>query len=236
MIGRPRARGFTLLEMLVSTALLALLVTLAYGSLRVAVQASRSGEALIERTEELRTVQTFLRRQLSQVMMSVYNIHPQSGGEIRFEGSAEAVQFVAPMPGYLSNGGAHVQRFELVSGDNGLQLQFRFAQLNGWDPEAGFPSDIEPVVLIDGINTGRFEFRRLDAEGQLADWSEFWDEPWQLPLLVRLDLQFEADDPRRWPLFAVAALTGGGAPIMGFSTMRPGPGPAPVVPRPREAP
>ena len=164
---RARQSGFTLLEILLSVSLLALLVGLAYGSIRVATKASTSGERLIERTEEMRTVQQFMRRQISQMMSAPFDYVVDDGGEKRFEGSEDAIQFVAPMPGYLSHGGPHVQRLEIVRGDRGRQLQFRFAQLNGWDPEAGFPDDAEPVVLIDGIRDGGFSFRRLDENGEL---------------------------------------------------------------------
>ena len=176
-------RGFTLLEVLISVSLIALLITLAYGSIRVATQASRSGESLIERTEEMRTTQNFLRRQLSQTMATTYEYLADRGEEKRFEGAADAIQFVAPMPGYLSRGGAHVQRLEMVPGSNGMQLQFRFAQLNGWDAELGFPSDLEPVVLIDGIRSGEFSFRRIEDDGLLGDWHDEWEQSFALPLM-----------------------------------------------------
>lgn len=234
-----RHGGFTLLEILVSVSLLAMLIALAYGSIRVATQGSRSGEALIERTEEMRSAQNFLRNQLSQMMASAYEYTPETGEEIRFHGERDAIQFVAPMPGYLSRGGAHVQRIELVDGPRGRQLQFTFAQLNGWDQERGFSSEIEPVVLIDGIQEGAFAFRFVDEQGELSDWTEEWETPSQLPLMISLDLDFDRDDPRRWPLFTTAALAAGGNPVMSFDSVRPrapGFGAPPANPKPREAP
>lgn len=230
-----RQRGFTLIEILLSVALMALVVTLAYGSIRVAIQASRSGEALIERTEETRTAQGFLRRQFSQMLPVAYEFL-DTGEAMVFEGDRNVVRFVAPMPGYLSRGGAHVQELALVrSRGGGYQLEFRHAQLNGYDPDEGFGRDREPVVLIDGIRDGAFGFRLQQEDGQLSDWLEQWDDPQQLPLLVRLDLEFDRDDRRDWPEFEVASLAasaslGGG---MGSVQMR---GPArPQTPRPREA-
>lgn len=234
---RPaHAGGFTLLEMLISVSLLALIITLAYGSLRVAAQSSRSGEALIERTEELRTTQSFLRRQINQMLSIPYERLEDNGEEKRFEGSSDGMTFVAPMPGYLSRGGAHVQRLELVNGDKGLQLQFRFAQLNGFDPARGMPDVPEPVVLIDGIRSGTFEYRSLGADGNLGDWSEEWELAYAIPLMVRLRLEFEQDDRRQWVEFdagvriATSTINDGG-PLM---TPRAGPSPGPF--RPREAP
>lgn len=232
------ARGFTLLEILVSVSLLALVIVLAYGSIRVALQASRSGEALIERTEEMRTAQGFLRRQFSQVMPLVYARLEDQGVEKRFEGDQHSITFVAPMPGYLSRGGAHVQSLSLVDGERGMQLEFRHAQLNGWDAERGF-GDQEPVVLIDGIRDGQFLFRRMDELGELGDWSSEWELPNAVPLMLRLELQFEDDDRREWPDFEVAALASTSGSVITFDSLRPQTpvvAPIPGVPRPRESP
>ncbi|MCK7594577.1 prepilin-type N-terminal cleavage/methylation domain-containing protein [Pseudomarimonas salicorniae] len=201
-----RQHGFTLLEILLSVALLSLVIALAYGSIRVAVQASRSGEALIERTEEARTTQQFLRRQLSQMLPTPYERLEDSGEETRFEGSADFIRFVAPMPGYLSRGGAHVQELALVRVRDGYQLEFRHAQLNGFDPVLGFDPEQEPVVLIDGISDAAFSFRRVEPEGGLSGWMAEWDEPQSLPLMLRLEIEFDSADQRSWPEFEVASL------------------------------
>ncbi|MDX1626808.1 MAG: prepilin-type N-terminal cleavage/methylation domain-containing protein, partial [Wenzhouxiangellaceae bacterium] len=60
------ASGFTLVELLVATALIGLIMAMAYGGFRAGIRASDSGEALIERTNRLRVVHDFVRRQLSQ--------------------------------------------------------------------------------------------------------------------------------------------------------------------------
>lgn len=212
--------GFTLLEILLSVALLALVIGLAYGSIRVAMQASRSGEALIERSEEMRTAQGFLRRQLSQMLPSSFERVEDGGEEKRFEGGADFVRFVAPMPGYLSRGGAHVQELALVRVGDGYQLEFRHAQLNGFDSLQGFDPDTRPVVLIDGIREGAFGFRRLEPEGELSDWLSEWEDPLALPLLIRLDIEFDQDGPRRWPDFEVASLAASAGLGVGSGGMR----------------
>jgi general secretion pathway protein J len=185
--------------------LLALLLGLAWGSMRTAVQSSRSGEALIARTEQARTVQTFLRRQLAQALPLAYEQLDDAGTQRRFEGAAEGLRFVAPMPGYLSRGGAHVQTLSLVGSGRGQRLEFNHAQLNGFDPQDPQFGET-PVVLIDGLAGGRFEFRDLDESGQLGDWESEWDQDERLPLLIRLVLEFRSDDPRHWPQFEVTVM------------------------------
>lgn len=233
---KARQRGFTLIEILLSVALMALVIMLAYGSIRVALQASRSGEQLIERSEEMRSAQGFLRRQLSQMLPTPFERLDDGGEQKSFEGDAHGIRFVAPMPGYLSRGGPHVQELTLVRARGGYQLEFRHAQLNGFDPADGIDPDQVPVVLIDGIRDGEFSFRRIEPEGDISDWLSDWDEPSALPLILRLDLEFDRGDRRDWVEFEVAGLAasagmGGG---IGGNVVRGGMRRPPSLPRDRQ--
>ena len=206
-------RGFTLLEILIAVTLLALLVAMAYGTLRTAVRATRSGEALIERTDRMRVAQEFLRRQLSHAMPLPFERLEDSGENRVFVADAESLRFVAPMPGHLARGGPHVQWLTFVSERDGMRLEFDHAQLNGYDPDnPKGDSEREPVTLIDGIRDGRFEFRELDEQGELGDWDTSWDDPQRLPLLVRLVLEFDEASRKRWPDLEIPVLTATAVP------------------------
>lgn len=200
-----RHGGFTLLEVLLATALLALALTLAYGAIRAAVGAVRSGESLIDRTEQVRVVQEFLRRQLSHAMPLAFEEMEDNGERKVFEGEAEFLRFVAPMPGYLSRGGPHVQWLAIERGRDGDRLVFDHAQLNGYDPQQPKPDDARPpVVLLDGMRQAQFEFRTLDpATGELEDWSDEWEDPQQMPVMARLLVEFDRDDQRSWPMLEI---------------------------------
>jgi len=207
------ARGFTLLEVLMAVLLLAVLIGGAYGGLRASANAMRAGEAAIDRTDRLRTAQEFLRRQISNILPLGYGHNDQQGLNIVFEGAAQTMRFVAPMPGYLSRGGPYVQTLELVNGKNGLQLQFTDTILNGYDsPDNTTKDQVEPVVLLDRIAAGRFFYRTLDEQGQLADWSSDWEHTESDPLMVRIELVMQPGVQMPWPTLDVPLmLTGGGA-------------------------
>jgi general secretion pathway protein J len=216
--GSFRTRGFTLLEMLVAVTLLALLVALAYGTLRTAVRAMRSGEALITRTDRLRTTQEFLRRQLSHAMPLPFERLEDTGENRVFVADREELRFVAPMPGHLSRGGPHVQWLTLDDD----ALLFDHAQLNGYDPadpKAG--NKREPVVLLEGIREARFEFRELDPEtGELGEWESDWEDAQRLPLLVRLNIEFDEESRQHWPDLEIPLLVATAMPGMfGFNAM-----------------
>lgn len=216
-----RQHGFTLLEILVAMTLLAMLMGLAVATLRAAVSATRSGERLIERTNETRTVHEFLRRQLSHAMALPFERLEDSGENRMFVADAESMRFVAPMPGHLSRGGPHVQWLELGSDGRGTTIEFDHAQLNGYDPDdpkAG--NERPPVLLLDGLQDARFEYRTIDENGELTDWSDTWEDPQRLPVMVRVVAKFPADSNRVWPALEIPVLAGTAVPAMFGGGMR----------------
>jgi general secretion pathway protein J len=205
------ARGFTLLEVLMAVLLLAVLLGGAYGGLRASANAMRAGEAAIDRTDRLRTAQEFLRRQISEITPLAYAHDDKEALNIVFEGEGQFMRFVAPMPGYLGHGGPYVQTLELVRGKDGLQLQFTDAMLNGYDAEKTAKSDVEPIVLFDHIAAGRFSYRTVDDQGELADWNSEWISTEITPLMVRIELSMQPGVQIPWPTLDVPLMLNGGA-------------------------
>lgn len=193
-----RRRGFTLIEMLLATALLAMGVALAFAALRSAVVSVERAQGLADRTDEVRSAQQFLRRQLGAARPIPWQPPEASGEEERkaLIGEPERIRFAASMPGYLSFGGPYLQTLALERGDTGLQLVFEHAMLAGDQvlDDVGQP----PHPLLEGIAEARFSYRGLDSQGELGDWQDRWEEVSWMPLLVRLDLRM-ADERSYWP-------------------------------------
>ncbi|KAB2901813.1 MAG: prepilin-type N-terminal cleavage/methylation domain-containing protein [Dokdonella sp.] len=185
----PRSAGFTLLEVMLALLLLALLLAGTVGAVRTAVHAMRSGELAVDRVSRVRVAQEFIRHQVSRILPLAFARDDNTGANFVFDGKRDAMRFVAPMPGYLSKGGPYVQTLRLV-GDRhgGRQLLFTAQMLNGYDDSLP-GGDIEPAVLLDQIADGRFEFRRVDENGELTDWSDQWDDPAVTPVMVRIVLR-----------------------------------------------
>jgi general secretion pathway protein J len=216
MSPRRTMRGFSLLEVLMAIVLLALLIAGAFGAIHTATSAMKSGEAAIDRTDRLRTAQEFLRHQLSRIMPLIYAQDESSGATFVFEGRDQYMRFVAPMPGYLSRGGPYVQTLELVHASDGLQLVFTDAMLNGFDVQKSKNNDMDPVLLLDHIRDGRFEYRTLDDQGQLTEWSSDWQDPGVTPLMVRVRLAMQPGVQTPWPILDVPMMLNAGAVRPGF--------------------
>jgi general secretion pathway protein J len=199
--GARTESGFTLVELLLAVMLMSLLLALAYGGLKAATQATNQGQVVLEESGRLRLTHQFLRRQLNQMLPLQWADIPDEDAELSmFQGSAAYIQFVAPMPGYLGSGGPHVQRLELVEGEQGLQLQFSHALWQGFSDERLY--DRDPVVLLKGLEFAGFEFLERDEEGELLGWTPEWQQPEILPEAVRLDIDFGSDSAVNWPLLS----------------------------------
>jgi general secretion pathway protein J len=191
-----RARGFTLLEVVVALSLLALAVALALGTLRGATGATARAEGTAQRDERLRAVQGLIRRQVGAALPMAMAIDPETGEAQLWRGEAHELEFVGAMPGYLSRGGPHVQTLELV----GDRLQFQHAMLT---PDGALEPEREPTVLLDGIAEASFSYRTLDDAGRPGPWQDAWPTPTTLPPVVRLKVRFK-DETRRWPELLLA--------------------------------
>jgi len=100
-----KARGFTLLEVVLAMSLLAVGLALALGVLRGATRATGNAEATAQRGERLRAVQGFLRRQVGGALPIAMEIDGTTGEAHVIAGDADKLELVASMPGYLSRGG-----------------------------------------------------------------------------------------------------------------------------------
>ncbi len=219
---KRESRGFTLVEILIATSLLALMILGAMAALSSSVRAVRSGEALVNRTDSVRIAQEFLRRQLSQALALPFERTDDLGMVFVFEGGDRDLKFVAPMPGHLARGGPHVQRIRIGSGERGLKrIEFTHALLNGYDDSRGAMDERPPVVVLEGLQDAYFEYRSVDENGELLPWSRDWDYPQFLPMMVRLVAEFPSDRPQHWPQFEVPVHAGAAGSVSSFYSRLP---------------
>lgn len=200
---RRSARGFTLLEVLASLALLALLMVGVYSGIRTATVSVRAGTALIERSDQMRSAQQFLRRELAQSLSQPIGRTAQ-GQAVVFVGAPREMRYLAPLPGYLGRLGPQLQRLQLVDdGAGGLRLELSLALL----PPDGRPPQAlgEPQVLVDHIVAGSFSYAGVDGSGAALDWSQTWTDGRQLPRLVRVALRMGGTES--WPQLEVPLRT-----------------------------
>jgi general secretion pathway protein J len=196
-----RARGFTLIEVILATVLLASGLALAFASLRAASATAARGEEIARRDERMRAVSNFLRRRLSSARSIAYALDPTTGQQLRFSGDDGQMRFVADLPDYLGRGGPYVHTLRVVRDGDAERIEVDLAMaLAGQTIEESPPRP--PDVLVEGLGAVRFRYRGMTADGQLGGWTDSWGTPEALPLQVSIDLADK--DGRAWPPLVVA--------------------------------
>lgn len=214
---RPRVGGFSLIEVLLATALLAAGMALAFATLGQATIATERAETAAQRGERLRAVQAFLRRQVENALPIPYEIIEGTGEATLFESNGTSISLVAPMPGYLSRGGPYLQTFRLVRGAGGMRLEFEHQLMT---PDGPLDSERKPEILLENIAEGEFEVRTVNPDGEPGAWERNWDVPATIPRLVRLNLRFK-DERAYWPSLVAAPRLG----LVPLPSLSPIPGP-----------
>lgn len=193
---RRAAGGFTLIEVLLATVLLAAGLALAFASLRSATALTQRGEAMAQRNERMRAVEGFLRRRIASAQQIAFDTPLDTQVPQRFLGEPQRMRFVSDLPDYLGRGGPYLHDVH-VEGD---RLQVAFAMVQAGHTVQEQPPR-PPELLAAGLRSVRFRYRGLAAQGGLEPWRERWERAESLPLQVAVEI--EAADGRRWPMLVV---------------------------------
>jgi len=197
-----RGRGFTLIEVLIATTLLAAGLALAFATVRAATATAQRGEQLSQRSERMRAVEGFLRRRITSALPIGFETLPDTGEQLRFTGEPTRMRFVADLPDYLGRGGPHLHDIEVLDDGDGLRLAVSFTMVAAGQtlPVAGEPRP--PDTLAADLSEVRLRYRGLDEQNQLGEWQDEWEAPATLPLQVSVEI-VDADG-RQWPSLVVA--------------------------------
>ena len=201
---KGQSRGFTLIEVLLATMLLAGGLALAFATLRSATAMVHRGEAIAQRNERIRSSETFLRRRIASAQVIAFATDPQTQQQIRFLGEPQRMRFVSDLPDYLGRGGPYLH--DLSVADGRLLVSFTLVQ-GGQAIEEAQARPPEP--LASGLRAVRFRYRGIDPEGGLGGWQDRWTIGEVLPVQVAMDI--ESADGVRWPGLVVSLAQGSGS-------------------------
>ena len=212
---RGTMRGFTLIEVLIATVLLAGGLTLAFATIGAATKTTQRGEGMAAHSERIRAVEGFLRRRLEAARPIPFNFEPDTGMAERFVGEHDRMRFVADLPDYLGRGGPYLHDFAIEDGGERITLALDMV-LAGKVVEEN--EQRAPEVLVEGLESARFRYRTYAQDGTLGEWTDEWKTAEQLPLMVEVTLT-DANGSE-WPPVVVAlplapmTTTGAAVPVM----------------------
>ncbi len=156
-----------------------------WGALGTATRTIHGADALMARSEQVRTVQQFLRAQLESAQLQPYVVSGDSRARM-FKGDARSMQYVATMPPQVGEGGLFVQTLKLVRDGDAYALQLDYAPMGGDGRTSGTPAS---HLLLRGLSGGQFQYLATAAFGKPAAWRDDWLAVNGLPLAVRIHLE-----------------------------------------------
>lgn len=193
--------GFTLIEVMLATVLLAAGLALAFATLSAATVAATRGEAMAQRSESMRAVEGFIRRRLTAARPVSFELDQDTLLPSRFVGEPDRMRFVADLPDYLGRGGPYLHDFQVVErgGEVRLVVSLEIVVAGQAMPD---PQPRPPELLAGDLRAAAFRYRGLNADGALSEWLDRWTTIEQLPLMVEVTMT-DADG-RTWPPLVVA--------------------------------
>lgn len=177
-----RQRGFTLVEVVVSIALFALLMSLVYGAFGTSVRAHDAGLARTDEHSSMRVVSEFLHNSIAAAAPVAAN--DGRDWAVLFTGDGEHLSFVSDLPGHVGTGGLHqiVVEQQRVDGKKQLVMRRRPVSLDeDGELEGEF---LSRVLLPESEDFAVRFFGSRDEED--PSWHDEWTAARQPPLLVEL--------------------------------------------------
>jgi prepilin-type N-terminal cleavage/methylation domain-containing protein len=174
--------GFTLVELLVSITLFAMLSVLLAGTLRTGSRAAAAGETRIDRTTQIALSETVIWAQLAGALP----VTAMGSAALLFDGRTDGVDFIGLPPAYLAPGGFHRLSLALEPTASGQDLVLRWQSLTA----AVEDSDLRPSILVEHLVRVDFAYYGARDYAELPQWREEWRGALRLPVLVRLHFVF----------------------------------------------
>ena len=203
-----REAGFTLLELMVAFALVALLVMIMGGGIRFGARVWEASQTRADAMGEIQAIRGFLRERVLAVRPVKLAGEDGSRRQFAFQGSAGAMAFVTLMPSYVARGGLYHVAFGVS--DIGSSGGASDAITMRWWPYGG--AQTGPGAgqrrLMEGIKALDISYFGDPENAGNGRWLENWPEGGAaMPRLVSIKLTFPEGDPRVWPELMVALPT-----------------------------
>lgn len=190
--------GFTLLEVMVSIALLGIALSLVMGGFRFTSKAWSAGEQTSMRTSDLQLVRRVLHNMLGKSFPAT--VVDGRSTFYAFVGDEKQARFTTFLPPYPDRAGLYTVELLIAAERGTTQLILRRAPFDEESFLRGELGDEQETVLVETPNRLAFSYFGSKDMDSKPDWHKRWEDARQLPLAVRLMVDAR-DDAREfdWP-------------------------------------
>jgi general secretion pathway protein J len=183
--GRRSERGFTLLELTVSIALIGIIVLIVVGAMRLGLRSIESGE---KRTESLERIRSSLGIIDSQIQSFVPLTYIEDGEKkFYFTGTGEFMEFATNYSVWGGEKGFVIASYSIQPSETGRQV------LSVSETVAG-REDKRETKLIDSFEKIYIEYFYKDPVEEEGRWIDQWTETQLTPEKVRIHLVTGSQD------------------------------------------
>ena len=170
------SRGFTLLELLIALTIVAVIVVIVFGALRIGIRAWEKGERDVNVRQRQRIVLDLIKRQL--VSISLSEVRGKDRQLLSLKGDAKSIEFVSHLPitPGIPFGLVYVKyAVKPVKGDDREHLTFYEKNVALFDEKTSTLDDSNFSELLSGMKSIVFEYLK-DRPGEAeSPWQKSWD-------------------------------------------------------------
>lgn len=159
--------GFTLLEVLLALTIVAAVLTLAFGGLRVGIAAWRQGEDRSESLAHTRNLQVVIAGALAGAQAYLGVARQGEQASLQFRGGPGAVQFVTVNPPLPAGTGVAFTAVTIAGQGAGPGLVIRQKAMPNFEPF----EEVEPSLTDSSIASVRFRYLRPED----GTWTDTWE-------------------------------------------------------------
>jgi len=172
-------RGFTLLELTVSIAMIGIIILIIAGAMRLGLRSVDSGEKRIESLERIRTSLSTIDSQLQSEIPLTYD--EEGFKKYYFKGERKFIQFSTNYSIWSGEKGYVLAAYRVESGDHGKEVLYSSENIIGLE-------DVRETKLLDSFDSIYFEYFYKDPTEEKGEWVEQWTDDVTIPEKVRLHL------------------------------------------------
>ncbi len=199
----PRQAGFTLLELMVSLALVGLLTMVLTGGIRFGARVWEASRVQTEAASEIHAIRRFVReRALAARPVRAMGDDAKSRAA-GFSGDGAALALVTLMPAYVARGGLYHFEIAATAMDDGMGMAVKWWPYGGAESGPGSGRRL----LLEGARDIRLSYFGDGGETGAMAWHDDWRGRRDLPRLISIKVVFPPGDPRVWPELIVALPT-----------------------------
>jgi len=172
-----KERGFTLLELLISIGLLALIVVILGGAMRIGFRAIDAGERRMDALDRYRTSFGILTAQLQSAAPLTYD----EEGEKRYylKGDDRSLRFATNRSIWGEDRGCVIVSYRLEAGEGGRLSLYASERPVGME-------GTREVLLFDDLKSLSFAYYAREAAEEKGEWTEDWSDDTRYPEQVKV--------------------------------------------------